>query len=140
MLTILINAWITAPFQKVSKYWRQYQFIKKIKQLTKTFIDWKVCYLIFPNLMKHIYMMSWMHTFTIFCQNFNAAYASLSCSGFSFYEHFSRQFIFVVWYIHNRKICFSKKILYQYFVSFLPWLGHLLLGKHFTCHYIALKT
>ena len=54
LLTILTNTWITAPFQKVSKYWRQYQFTKKIKQLTKTFKNWKVCYLIFPNLMKHI--------------------------------------------------------------------------------------
>ena len=77
LLTILANAWITTPFQKVSKYWRQYQFIKKTKQLTKTFVDWKVCYLIFPNLMKHIYMMSWMHTFTMFFQNFNAAFAKV---------------------------------------------------------------
>ena len=42
----------------------------------------------------------------------------LSCSGFSFYEHFNRKFTYVVFYIQNRQMCLSKKILYQYFIVF----------------------
>ena len=36
----------------------------------------------------------------------------LPCSGFSFYERFNRQFTCAVFYIQNRKMCFTKKILY----------------------------
>ena len=56
----------------------------------------------------------------------------VSCSGFSFYENFNWQVI------QNRKMCLSEKIFCQYFVDFLPCLGHL--SKHFMCHYVALKT
>ena len=42
----------------------------------------------------------------------------LSCSGFSFYEHFNSHD--AIFYIKNRKMCVSKKILYQYFVIFSP--------------------
>ena len=46
-----------------------------------------------------------------------------SCSGFSFYEHFNRQFNYAVFYIQNWKMCLSKMILCQYFVGcfFLVW-------------------
>ena len=43
----------------------------------------------------------------------------LCCSGFSLYEYFNTQFIYS-FFIENHKMCFSKKILYQYFVSFCP--------------------
>ena len=50
---------------------------------------------------------------------------SLSYSGFSFYEHFNRQFSYaVVLYLY---IGLSKTILCQYFVVFLPCLGQLIL-------------
>ena len=45
---------------------------------------------------------------------------SLFCSGFSFYEHFTRQFTVAVFYIQNRKMCLSKNILCQYFAVFCP--------------------
>ena len=52
----------------------------------------------------------------------------LSCSGFSFYEHFNRQFPYVVFfYIQNCEISLSENILYQYFAVFLTCLGQLLL-------------
>ena len=63
-----------------------------------------------------------------------------SCSGFSFYMYFKRQFTYTVFYILNRRTCFSKTIMHQYFVVFLSFLGQLLLWKHFKCHNIALKT
>ena len=44
----------------------------------------------------------------------------LFCSGFSFYELFNRQFIEAVFLQSTRKMCLSKKILYQYFVVFCP--------------------
>ena len=47
----------------------------------------------------------------------------LSYSGFSFYEHFNRQFTYAVFF-------------YISFFGFLPCLGQL----HFICNYIALKT
>ena len=34
-------------------------------------------------------------------------------------------------YIQNRKVCLYKKMLYQYFVVFLPFLGQPLLWKCF---------
>ena len=68
----------------------------------------------------------------------------LSYFGFTFYEHFNRQitrqFTYLLFYIQNHKICLNKKILYQYFVAFLPCLRQYLLWIHFICHYIALKT
>ena len=36
-------------------------------------------------------------------------------------------------------MCFNKKILYQYFVVYLPCLEQLLPWKHFIFHYAALK-
>ena len=50
----------------------------------------------------------------------------LSCSNFSFYDYFARQFAYAVFYIQNRKMCLSKKILCQYFVGFSLCLGQLL--------------
>ena len=47
----------------------------------------------------------------------------LSGSGFSFYEHFNRQLTYAVFLYSNRKMCLSKKILYQYFVVFFALLG-----------------
>ena len=44
-----------------------------------------------------------------------------SCSGFSFYMHFKRQFTYTVFYILNRRMCLSKTILHQYFVVFCPF-------------------
>ena len=41
--------------------------------------------------------------------------------------------------MQNQNMYLSKKILYQYFVVFLPYLGQLLLRKHVIYHYIALK-
>ena len=47
--------------------------------------------------------------------------AGLSCSDFSFYEHFNRHMQF--FYIQNRWMCLSKKILCQYFWGFFALLG-----------------
>ena len=47
----------------------------------------------------------------------------LSCTGFSFYEHFNRQSTYTVFF-------------YISFFGFSPCLGQL----HFICHYIVLKT
>ena len=44
----------------------------------------------------------------------------LSCSGLSFFGHCNRQFTYAVFYIQNRNLCLSKKILYQYFDAFCP--------------------
>ena len=57
----------------------------------------------------------------------NSATIDLSCSDFSFYEHFYRQFNYVVFYIQNHQMCLTKNIFYEYFVDFLPCLGQLLL-------------
>ena len=43
-----------------------------------------------------------------------------SCSGFSFYEHFNRQFTYAVFYIQNRTMRLIKKSLCQCFVAFCP--------------------
>ena len=47
----------------------------------------------------------------------------LPCSAFPFYEHFNRQFTYAgIFYIQNRKMCLSKKILNQQIVVFsLAW-------------------
>ena len=47
----------------------------------------------------------------------------LSWCGFYFFEHLNRLFTYVVFYIQNRKMFFSKNIFYQYFVVFLAILG-----------------
>ena len=41
------------------------------------------------------------------------------CPGFPFCEHFNRQFTYAVFDIQNRKTCFNKHILYQYFIFLL---------------------
>ena len=63
------------------------------------------------------------------------------CTVFSFNEHFHKQLINAVFLcVQNRKICFSKNILYQQlFVASLPCLEQFLLRKHFICHYITLR-
>ena len=48
-------------------------------------------------------------------QKHSARNIGLPCSFCCFYEHFKQLF-----YIQNRKMCFSKKILYQHFATFLP--------------------
>ena len=46
----------------------------------------------------------------------------IPCSGFSFDEHFNRQFRYAVFYIQTRKICFSK-LFYTNNVLFFALLG-----------------
>ena len=64
-----------------------------------------------------------------------------SCSGFSFYEHFNRQFTLdnsQFFDIQNRKMCLNKKILHQYFSVFSPaWDSFS--SENILCHYIALS-
>ena len=43
-----------------------------------------------------------------------------SSPGFSFDLYFISQITYAVFYIQNRKMCLSKKILYQYFNDFCP--------------------
>ena len=56
----------------------------------------------------------------------------LSCSGFSFNEHFNRQFTYAVFYIFKTGRCVWVKRFYtNTLLFFLPCLGQFLLWKHF---------
>ena len=64
----------------------------------------------------------------------------LSCSGFSFYEHFNKQFVYVVFYIQNQKISLKKNDFILILCWFFVLLGTASPKKIFNIHYIALKT
>ena len=52
-------------------------------------------------------------TYAVFYERFNRQFTYAI-----FYERFNRQFTYATLCIQNRKMCLSKKILYEYFVAF----------------------
>ena len=89
----------------------------------------------FPDLTLKKYFISYRRLKT---QKYSVS-IRFPCSGFSFCEHFNRKLTYAFFfYIPNRKMCFSEKILHQYFVLF-ALLGAASPLKKCQSHYAALK-